>query len=93
MLIQIRQVCGPKKEEIPTEERDQETPEHHVRPIGRRLRLGGGVRRLLRAVLGGRAGQVLRRALRRGHGDLQGLIRLGRVLDTSDSDVPMSSAW
>lgn len=83
---------SPERQKIPTEERDQETPEHHVCPSGRWLRLGGGVRRLLRAVLGDRAGQVLRRALRRGHGDLQGLVCLGRILDTGDSDVPMSSA-
>lgn len=82
---------GPEEKEIP-EERHQETAEHHVRAIGRRLRLGGRVRRLLRTVLGCRPGQVLRRALCRGHGNFQGLVRFSGVLDTGDSDVPMSGA-
>jgi len=93
MLIQIREVCSSEKKEIPAKKRDQETSEHHVRPSGWWLRLGGGIRRLLRTVLGGRIGQVLWCTVCWGHGDFQGLISLGRVLDTSDSDVPMFSAW
>lgn len=81
-----------ERKKIPTETRDQETPEHHVRTSGWWLRLGGGVRRLLRTVLGDWAGQILRRALRRGHGNLQGLDCLGRILDTGNFDVPMFSA-
>lgn len=85
---------GPEKEEIPTEERSQkEITKHHVRTARRRLRLGGRIRRLLRTVLGRRVGQVLRCTLRRGNGDLQGLVCLGGILDTGDSDVPMSGAW
>lgn len=82
---------SPERKKIPAKER-KETSKHHVRSSGWWLRLGGGVRRLLRAVLGGWAGQVLWRALRRGHGDFQGLVCFGRILDTGDFDVPVSSA-
>lgn len=80
---------GRDQEEEEEEEKKERQQQGELGTAGRWLRLGRRIRGVFRAVLGRRTGQVLRGALRRGHGDLHRLLGLGRILDTCDTVLPV----